>query len=82
MSREKIGVSLRRKQDNRLLHGRGGGCIGDLNFPHMRGQAFVRSPLAYAWLIDVEIPDVRKGSDLTAKDLQDAAPIRAVMQWN
>ena len=44
-----VGARLRRKEDDRFLHGRGQ-YIGDIRFPRMREIAFVRSPVAHARL--------------------------------
>ena len=49
MSKKAIGARLRRKEDDRFLHGRGQ-YIGDIRFPRMRDVAFVRSTVAHARL--------------------------------
>ncbi len=77
MSKNGIGARLRRKEDERFLHGKGR-YIGDLRFPGMRDVAFVRSPVAHARLTGIRIPDHLKGSVFTAKDLTGVLPIRAV----
>jgi carbon-monoxide dehydrogenase large subunit len=68
---------MRRKEDDRFLHGRGQ-YIGDLRFAQMREVAFVRSPVAHARLIGVRIPAHLRSSVFTAADLADVRPIRAV----
>ena len=65
-----VGARLRRKEDDRFLHGRGQ-YIGDLRFPRMREVAFVRSPVAHARLTAVRIPDHLRPSVFTAQDLTD-----------
>jgi len=77
LSKNGIGARLRRKEDERFLHGKGR-YIGDLRFPGMRDVAFVRSPVAHARLTGIRIPDHLKGSVFTAKDLTGVLPIRAV----
>src|SRR6187401_3489487 len=72
-----VGARLRRKEDDRFLHGRGQ-YIGDVRFPRMREIAFVRSPVAHARLTGVRIPDHLRSSVFTAKDLADVRAIRAV----
>ncbi len=77
MSKTGVGVRLRRKEDDRFLHGRGQ-YIGDLRFARMREVAFVRSPVAHARLIGIRIPEPLRASVFTAKDLTGVANIRAV----
>ena len=72
-----MGASLRRKEDDRFLHGRGQ-YIADLHFPRMREVAFVRSPVAHARLTAVRIPEQFRSSVFTAKELTGVLPIRAV----
>jgi carbon-monoxide dehydrogenase large subunit len=72
-----VGARLRRKEDDRFLHGRGQ-YIADIRLPRMREVAFVRSPVAHARLIGVRIPDHLRSSVFTAEDLADVRPIRAV----
>ena len=56
MTKTGVGARLRRKEDDRFLHGRGQ-YIADIRFPRMREVAFVRSPVAHARLIGVRVPD-------------------------
>src|SRR3954453_6257466 len=72
-----VGARLRRKEDDRFLHGRGQ-YIGDVRLPRMRDVAFVRSPVAHARLTAVRIPDHLRPSVFIAKDLTDVRAIRAV----
>ena len=77
MTQQAIGARLRRKEDDRFLHGRGQ-YIGDIRFPRMRDVAFVRSTVAHARLTGVRIPDHLRDCVFTARDLRDVRPIRAV----
>ena len=77
MSKTGVGARLRRKEDDRFLHGRGQ-YIGDILLPRMREAAFVRSPVAHARLTGIRIPDRLRPSVFTATDLTGVRPIRAV----
>ena len=77
MANQGVGARLRRKEDDRFLHGRGQ-YIADLRFPRMRDVAFVRSPVAHARLTGIDIPDHLKAQVFTAKDLTGVNAIRAV----
>ncbi|HEY1363044.1 MAG TPA: xanthine dehydrogenase family protein molybdopterin-binding subunit [Xanthobacteraceae bacterium] len=77
MSDTGVGASLRRKEDDRFLQGRGQ-YIADLRFAGMREVAFVRSPVAHARLIAVRIPPQLRSSVFVAEDLVGVRPIRAV----
>jgi len=72
-----VGARLRRREDDRFLHGRGQ-YIADLRFARMREVAFVRSPVAHAKLTGIRIPDDIRSSVFIAKDLTGVANIRAV----
>jgi aerobic carbon-monoxide dehydrogenase large subunit len=76
-SKKAIGARLRRKEDDRFLHGRGQ-YIGDIRFPNMRDVAFVRSPVAHARLTGLHIPERLRSCVFTARDLTDVRPIRAI----
>ncbi|HYY37876.1 MAG TPA: molybdopterin cofactor-binding domain-containing protein, partial [Xanthobacteraceae bacterium] len=54
-----IGRSLPRREDHRLLTGRGQ-FIADLNLPHMLHAVFVRSPLAHARIRAVDLARARR----------------------
>ena len=76
-----VGARLRRKEDDRFLHGRGQ-YIADLRLPRMRDVAFVRSPVAHARLTGVRIPDDlrvlgfhRQGPDRGAKPIRAVSPL-------
>jgi carbon-monoxide dehydrogenase large subunit len=77
MSEQGIGASVLRKEDDRLLRGRGQ-FVADLRFAGMRDVAFVRSPVAHANIRDVIVPPTASGAVFTAKDLVGVKPIRAV----
>jgi aerobic carbon-monoxide dehydrogenase large subunit len=49
-----VGRSLPRREDHRLLTGRGQ-FVADLDLPHMLHAAFVRSPLAHARIRSVDV---------------------------
>jgi carbon-monoxide dehydrogenase large subunit len=75
-SKSGIGVSLKRNEDARFLHGRGQ-YLGDLTFPGMKDVAFLRSPLAHARLRGIEVPQEHRDAIFTAAHLQDIKPIFA-----
>jgi aerobic carbon-monoxide dehydrogenase large subunit len=77
LTKKAIGARLRRKEDDRFLHGRGQ-YIGDIRLARMRDVAFVRSPVAHARLTGVHIPERLRSFVFTARDLTDVRPIRAV----
>lgn len=57
-SSESLGASPRRKEDTRLLTGRGR-FVGDLQLPRMRHVAFARSPHAHAQITQVDATAAR-----------------------
>lgn len=63
-----IGASVPRKEDDRLLRGRGQ-FVGDVRIPGMREVAFVRSSVAHAALQQISVPERFKASVFTAADL-------------
>jgi carbon-monoxide dehydrogenase large subunit len=74
MSQHGIGASVPRKEDDRLMRGRGE-FVADIRLAGMRELAFVRSPLAHA-----RIRGIRKNSAVvyTIDDLHGVKPITAV----
>ena len=72
-----VGASLLRKEDDRFLRGKGQ-FIGDISLDGTREVAFVRSPVAHARLLGVQIPESIRSSVFTAEDLTGVKPIRAV----
>lgn len=77
MSELGIGARVPRKEDDRLLRGRGQ-FVADLRLAGMKDVAFVRSPLAHATIRGVDIPAGYRESVFTADDLAGVKPIRAV----
>jgi carbon-monoxide dehydrogenase large subunit len=72
-----VGASVLRKEDDRFLRGKGI-YIGDISLDRTREVAFVRSPVAHARLLGVQIPEEVRSSVFTAEDLTGVKPIRAV----
>jgi carbon-monoxide dehydrogenase large subunit len=72
-----IGARLPRKEDERLMRGRGL-FVGDIRTPGLTDVAFVRSPLAHARIVSIDVPAGFEARVLTAADLNDVTPIRAV----
>jgi carbon-monoxide dehydrogenase large subunit len=77
MSNQGVGARALRKEDDRLLRGRGQ-FVADLRLAGMKDVAFVRSPLAHARIRGVEVPAARRSDVFTADDLAGVSPIRAV----
>ncbi|NYZ12635.1 xanthine dehydrogenase family protein [Azospirillum sp. RWY-5-1] len=74
-----VGARVRRKEDERLLRGRGR-FVGDIAMPGMLELAFVRSPVAHARIRGFEIPEEHRDAVFTWADMAAAGirPIRAV----
>lgn len=74
-----VGARVRRKEDDRLLRGRGR-FVGDIALVGMKELAFVRSPVAHATITSIEIPEEHRGAVFTWADLAAGGvkPIRAV----
>jgi carbon-monoxide dehydrogenase large subunit len=72
-----VGARVPRKEDDRHLRGRGQ-FVGDMTMPGMREVAFLRSPVAHARIIGIEIPDALRGQVFIAGDLVGVKAIRAV----
>ena len=77
MTEQGVGARLLRKEDERLMRGRGQ-FVADLRFAGMKDVAFVRSPLAHARIRGISVPEVNKNAVFTAGDLASVSPIRAV----
>jgi carbon-monoxide dehydrogenase large subunit len=77
MSSQGVGARVFRKEDDRLMRGRGQ-FVADIRLPGMKDVAFVRSPLAHARIRGISIPPDQRGSTFTAADLVGVKPIRAV----
>ncbi|HEX3499943.1 MAG TPA: molybdopterin cofactor-binding domain-containing protein, partial [Stellaceae bacterium] len=72
-----VGARVARKEDDRHLRGRGQ-FVGDMTMPGMREVAFLRSPVAHARILRIEIPDELRARVFVAADLVGVKPIRAV----
>ena len=69
-----IGASVLRKEDDRLLRGRGQ-YVGDFRIAGMQEVAFVRSPVAHARLLSINVPAELRTNVFTAGDLAGVKPI-------
>src|SRR3954463_5379568 len=76
-SRQGVGARLPRKEDDRLMRGRGQ-YVGDIRLPGLQDVAFVRSPLAHARIRAIHVPEAYRDRVFTAADLDGVQPIRAV----
>jgi aerobic carbon-monoxide dehydrogenase large subunit len=72
-----IGARVARKEDDRLLRGRGQ-FVADILLPGMKDVAFVRSPVAHGRIRSISSPPDQRGNTFTAADLVGVKPIRAV----
>jgi carbon-monoxide dehydrogenase large subunit len=77
MKHQGVGALLPRKEDDRLVRGRGQ-FVADLRFAGMKDVAFVRSPVAHGRICGIGIPDAHRRAVYTAADLDRVKPIRAV----
>ncbi|GAC1331990.1 MAG: xanthine dehydrogenase family protein molybdopterin-binding subunit [Beijerinckiaceae bacterium] len=77
MSEQGIGASLTRKEDDRLMRGRGQ-YVADVRLAGMQDVAFVRSPIAHGRIRSIAIPPRHRDAVFTATDLEGVKPIRAV----
>ncbi len=71
-----VGARLPRKEDHRLLHGRGE-FVGNIRMVGMQEVAFVRSPVAHARLRTVRKPAAHADAVFTIDDLAAVGPIVA-----
>ena len=76
MTWQGVGARILRKEDDRLMRGRGE-FVADLRFAGMKDVAFVRSPLAHGRIRGIAVPEAFKGAVFTAADLEGVKPIRA-----
>jgi len=72
-----VGASLPRKEDARLMRGRGQ-FVGDIRLPNMWDVAFLRSPYAHGRIQGLDIPEALKRQVFSAADLKGVKAIRAV----
>ena len=77
MASQGIGISVPRKEDDRFLRGQGQ-FVGDIRLEGMMEVAFVRSPLAHAWIRDIRVPPDLRDDVYTMDDLDGVRPIVAV----
>lgn len=75
--RQGVGARLLRKEDDRLMRGRGE-FVADIRLAGLQDVAFVRSPLAHARIKSISVPDKYREFVFMADDLVDVKPIRAV----
>jgi carbon-monoxide dehydrogenase large subunit len=73
---EGVGRSVRRKEDDRYLRGKGE-FVADLRLPGMADLAFVRSPFAHARIKRIVKPAGMEGQVFTVQDLVGVRPIVA-----
>ena len=71
-----IGVRVRRKEDERHLHGRGR-FVADIRVPGLQDVAFLRSPLAHARIRSIAKPPGFEHRVFTRADMAGAASIVA-----
>jgi carbon-monoxide dehydrogenase large subunit len=74
-----VGASLRRREDDRHLRGRGQ-FVADIELRGTQEVVFVRSPHAHALIRSISVPPAAKGRVFTAADLPRMQPIRVVTQ--
>ncbi|MBI3706742.1 MAG: xanthine dehydrogenase family protein [Proteobacteria bacterium] len=72
-----VGARLLRKEDDRLLRGRGR-FVADIALVGMKDLAFLRSPVAHARIKTIGIPPDYRDRVFTVRDMVGAKPIRAV----
>lgn len=77
MAGQGVGARVLRKEDDRLMRGRGQ-FVADLRFAGMQDVAFVRSPLAHANIAGIEIPEAHRNAVFVAQHLSAVKPVRAV----
>jgi len=77
MSTQGVGARVLRKEDDRLLRGRGQ-FVADIRMAGMLDVAFVRSPLAHARIVGIDIPPACRDGVYTVQDLGSVKPIRSV----
>ncbi|MFC7397602.1 xanthine dehydrogenase family protein molybdopterin-binding subunit [Chelatococcus sp. GCM10030263] len=71
-----VGASVTRKEDDRLLRGRGQ-FVADIPVPGALEVAFVRSTVAHGRIRAIHVPDALTEKVFTAAHLADVKPIRA-----
>jgi len=77
MVEQGVGARLLRKEDDRLMRGRGE-FVADIRLAGLQDVAFVRSPLAHARIRNISIPPKYADRVFVSGDLKGVKPIRAV----
>ena len=77
MAEQGVGARHLRKEDDRLMRGRGE-FVADIRLAGLQDVAFVRSPLAHARIRGISIPPQHMDRVFIAADLDGVKPIRAV----
>jgi carbon-monoxide dehydrogenase large subunit len=72
-----VGARLIRKEDDRLMRGRGQ-FVADIRLAGMQDVAFLRSPIAHGRIRGISIPPALRASAFTVADLVGVKAIRAV----
>ena len=72
-----VGARLPRKEDERLMRGRGM-FVGDIFMPGLQDVAFFRSPIAHGTIRSIDVPDDCRDRVFTAADMNGVKPIHAV----
>lgn len=76
MTEQGIGARLPRREDDRLLRGRGL-FVADIQMAGMQDVVFVRSPVAHARICGLAVDPAFRGVVYTSADLVGVKPIRA-----
>jgi carbon-monoxide dehydrogenase large subunit len=76
-TRNGVGASLLRREDDRHLRGRGE-FVADIQLPGTQEVVFLRSPHAHARIRGITMPPESRGRVFTAADLPHMQPIRIV----
>ncbi|MBT3552431.1 MAG: xanthine dehydrogenase family protein [Rhodospirillaceae bacterium] len=77
MAEQGIGARVLRNEDDRFLNGRGQ-YLGDLAMLECQEVYFLRSPVAHAHILEIEVPEALKDCVFTSAHFDDVKPIRAV----
>lgn len=77
MSDQGVGASPLRKEDDRLMRGRGQ-FVADIRLAGLQDVVFVRSPLAHARIAGVQVPPGHSDRVYCAQHLDGVKPVRAV----
>ena len=72
-----VGARLERKEDDRYMRGRGQ-FVADIRMAGLKDVAFVRSPVAHARILGIDVPEAHRDAVYTAADMVGAKPICAV----